>query len=60
MDKSDSDNPKSKIELVCQNLDKEIDSLGKYIEEQEKIANKFQIEANAKLKINDKNGKKKL
>ena len=57
--KSDSYNPKSKIELVCQNLDKEIDSLGKYIEEQEKIANKFQIEANAKLKINDKNGKKK-
>ena len=59
MYKNDSDKPNSKIELVCQNLDKEIDTLCEHIKEQEKIANKFQIEANAKLKINDKNGEKK-
>ena len=60
MYKNDSDKPNSKIELVCQNLDKEIDTLCEHIKEQEKIANKFQIDANAKLKINDKNGEKKL
>ena len=58
MYKNDSDKPNSKIELVCQNLDKEIDTLCEHIKEQEKIANKFQIDANAKLKINDKNGEK--
>ena len=56
MYKNDSDKPNSKIELVCQNLDKEIDTLCEHIKEQEKIANKFQIEAKTFLKNKDKKG----
>jgi hypothetical protein len=57
--KSDSDKPKQNTEQVRQNLDSQIETLNARIDQQEKIANKFQAEAKAKLKAKDKVGAQK-
>ena len=59
-DNLEQKNKKKKwIYLVCQNLDKEINTICERIEELEKIANKYQIEADAKLNKKDKDGAQK-
>ena len=57
--KSENANPKQNTEQVRQNLDNQIDTLNARIDQQEKIANKFHLEAKAKMKAKDKAGAQK-